>query len=173
MFLIGEITINNYEIIVILMFHSPKIQNIMSPNLAPILRRSVKVHSQSFSLRLTKYSYCITLILIFSLLKQQRWERIWLSPTLVQDSFYRSSLLLWVNSTTVSSCTLTVRQRSSLHNCFFYFQVGVFHQRPLINLQQINFILYCSLQPKLWISVTATRARRLVAPIKLLVRLLQ
>ena len=46
---------------------------------------------QPSSLGRTKYSSCIMLILIFSLLEEQRCERIWLSPNLVQGSFCKIS----------------------------------------------------------------------------------
>ena len=60
--------------------------------------------------------------------------------------------------------TLAFRQKPSLYNYFFYFQVGVFHKRPLINLQQINFTHCCSLLPQQRIPVPATRGRGHLPP---------
>ena len=52
----------------------------------------------------------------------------------------------------------------SLYNCFFYFLVGIFHQWPLINLQQINFIHCCSILPQQWIPMPATRGGSWLPP---------
>ena len=138
------------------MFRSPKIQSRISRNVDPILRRSVQVHGKFFSLRFTKYSQCVMLIL---------------SSACWNNRDVRGSGYLWVWSKALStgaSCFKstpqrslaalpTFRQTSSLYNCLFCFQVGVFRQRPLINLLQVNFIHCCSLQPQQWISLPAIR----------------
>ena len=70
--------------------------------------------------------------------------------------------LLQVNSPKVSRRTANSWQKSVLYNCLFCFQVSVFHQRPLINLHQINFIYCCSLLFQQWITVPASRGGQVV-----------
>ena len=71
--------------------------------------------------------------------------------------FLQEPFLVPVNSTKVSHCTANFSEKSVLYNYLFCLQVGVFHQWPLINLQQINFIHCCSLLLQQWISMPAPR----------------
>ena len=57
----------------------------------------------------------------------------------------------------VSCRTANCRQKSGLYNCLFCFQVGVYHQRPLIYSSTTNSIHFCFLLPQQWISESATR----------------
>ena len=89
----------------------------------------------------TSYFQCVTVILIFSLLKQQRCERILLSPSLVQGLLDK----------TLKSRSLTAlchnQQKSLLYNYLFCFQLGLYHQRPLIKSSTINSIHFYFLLP--------------------------
>ena len=107
----------------------------MSRNLAPILRWLVEVQDQPSSLRPIKYSQCVTIILIFSLLEQQRCERIWLSLNLVQGSFYRNSFLLQCQLRSYSSTLLLLFSKN-----WVYIIVSLISKSTafsLINLQQL------------------------------------
>ena len=119
MFLTSKRTINNFEILVFIsMSNPPKIRSRMSQNLAPILRRPVQVHAQSSPPRPTKYSQSITLILIFSLLKQEIW-----GDLVISESGARifSRVLLPVSICPPLSLTTTVAFRQNPKQLFLLF----------------------------------------------------
>ena len=99
-----------------------------------ISKRSAQVHGHPSSLRPTKYSQYVMLILIFSLLEPHRCDGIWLAPNLVQGSFTGAPSSLDLNSTTILSlfCKTCVYITVSLISGWAYLINGL-----LLNLQQL------------------------------------
>ena len=129
-------TNKNYRIIaVISMSHSPI--STKSQNLAPILQRSVWVHGQSFSVIFTKYSKCVTLILTSVCWNNRDGRRSgYLQVSCKAFSTGAPSFLESAPPQSLAALP-TFRYKSSLYSCFFCFQVGVFHQRFLINIYKL------------------------------------